>query len=191
MSMCSNKALICSVAFISVLEAKVDFENDVLPLFQDYCMDCHGPDKQKSGFRTDRRVHLLKGGDSGLLAMVPGKPEESYLMEVIQSDDPEISMPPKGDRLFDDEIEILRDWIAEGAVWPGQMNEKVKEGTDHWAFQAIVRPELPGNTQNPIDAFINKRLEKEGIPKIRSMPLSTNDWKKKEFRKIKKPNHWR
>ena len=86
-------------------------------------------------------------------------------MEVIQSDDPEISMPPKGDRLFDDEIEILRDWIAEGAVWPGQMNEKVKEGTDHWAFQAIVRPELPGNSQNPIDAFINKRLEKEGIPK--------------------------
>ena len=62
MSMCSNKALICSVAFISVLEAKVDFENDILPLFQDYCMDCHGPDKQKSGFRTDRRVHLLKGG---------------------------------------------------------------------------------------------------------------------------------
>ena len=86
-------------------------------------------------------------------------------MEVIQSDDPEISMPPKGDRLFDDEIEILRDWIAEGAVWPGQMNEKVKEGTDHWAFQSIVRPELPGNSQNPIDAFINKRLEKEGIPK--------------------------
>ena len=45
------------------------------------------------------------------------------------------------------------------------MNEKVKEGTDHWAFQSIVRPELPGNSQNPIDAFINKRLEKEGIPK--------------------------
>ena len=38
-------------------------------------------------------------------------------MEVIQSDDPEISMPPKGDRLFDDEIEILRDWIAEGALF--------------------------------------------------------------------------
>ena len=43
MYMCNNKVLICSVAFISVLEAKVDFENDVLPLFQDYCMDCHGP----------------------------------------------------------------------------------------------------------------------------------------------------
>ena len=116
MSTFSKIASICTFALNPVLDAKVDFENDVLPLLQDYCMDCHGPEKQKSGFRIDRRVHLLKGGDSGLLAMVPGKPEESYLMEVIQSDDPEISMPPKGDRLFEDEIEILRDWIAEGAV---------------------------------------------------------------------------
>ena len=153
------------VSTITNSDAKVDFENDVLPLLQDYCMDCHGPDKQKSGFRLDRRVHLLKGGDSGLLAMVPGKPEESYLMEVIQSDDPEISMPPKGDRLFEDEIEILQDWIAEGAFWPGQMDEKVKEGTDHWAFQAVIRPDVPGDSENPIDAFINNRLEKEGIPK--------------------------
>ena len=165
MSTFSKIASICIFALNPVLDAKVDFENDVLPLLQDYCMDCHGPEKQKSGFRTDRRVHLLKGGDSGLLAMVPGKPEESYLMEVIQSDDPEISMPPKGDRLFEDEIEILRDWIAEGAVWPGQMDEKVKEGTDHWAFQEVIRPELPGDSENPIDAFINNRLEKEGIPK--------------------------
>ena len=164
-TICKIFSICVFVSTLTISDAKVDFENDVLPLLQDYCMDCHGPDKQKSGFRLDRRVHLLKGGDSGLLAMVPGKPEESYLMEVIQSDDPEISMPPKGDRLFEDEIEILRDWIAEGAFWPGQMDEKVKEGTDHWAFQAVIRPDVPGDSENPIDAFINERLEKEGIPK--------------------------
>ena len=164
-TICKIFSICVFVSTLTISDAKVDFENDVLPLLQDYCMDCHGPDKQKSGFRLDRRVHLLKGGDSGLLAMVPGKPEESYLMEVIQSDDPEISMPPKGDRLFEDEIEILRDWIAEGAFWPGQMDEKVKEGTDHWAFQAVIRPDVPGDSENPIDAFINDRLEKEGIPK--------------------------
>ena len=164
-TICKIFSICVFVSTLTISDAKVDFENDVLPLLQDYCMDCHGPDKQKSGFRLDRRVHLLKGGDSGLLAMVPGKPEESYLMEVIQSDDPEISMPPKGDRLFEDEIEILQDWIAEGAFWPGQMDEKVKEGTDHWAFQAVIRPDVPGDSENPIDAFINDRLEKEGIPK--------------------------
>ena len=91
--------------FLSWTFADVDYESDILPLFEDYCYDCHGPDKQKSGFRTDKRAHLLKGGDSGLAALIPGDPRRSYLMEVITSDDPEISMPPKGGKLFEDEIE--------------------------------------------------------------------------------------
>ena len=144
--------------------AKVDFQNDILPLFEDYCIDCHGPDKQKSGFRVDRRAYLIKGGDSGLSAVIPNDPEKSYLMEVIQSDDPEISMPPKGGPLFEDEIELLEKWIAEGAEWPGQMDEKIEEGTDHWAFQPIERPEILTEKSNPIDTFISRRLEKEGIP---------------------------
>ena len=144
--------------------AKVDFQNDILPLFEDYCIDCHGPDKQKSGFRVDRRANLIKGGDSGLSAVIPNDPEKSYLMEVIQSDDPEISMPPKGGPLFEDEIELLEKWIAEGAEWPGQMDEKIEEGTDHWAFQPIERSEIWTEKSNPIDAFISRRLEKEGIP---------------------------
>ena len=153
--------------------SKVDFEEDLFPLLQDYCMDCHGPDKQKSGFRLDRRVHLLKGGDSGLSAVVPHKPSESYLMEVIQSDDPEISMPPKGGPLFDDEIELIRNWIAQGAEWPGQMDEKLEEGTSHWAFQSIIRPEVPQNAVHPVDAFIDHRLESEGIPaNVQTDPLT-------------------
>ena len=45
-------------------------------------------------------------------------------------------MPPKGGKLFDDEVELLEKWIAEGAIWPGQMEDKIEEGTDHWAFKA-------------------------------------------------------
>lgn len=145
--------------------ADIDYESDILPLFEDYCYDCHGPDKQKSGFRTDRRAHLLKGGDSGLAALIPGDPSGSYLMEVITSDDPEISMPPKGGKLFEDEIELLKEWVKQGAVWPGQMDDKIEEVTDHWAFQAITRPEIPAKAKNPIDSFLNKRLEDLGIPK--------------------------
>ena len=128
-------------------------------------MDCHGPEKQKSGFRVDGRAYLLKGGDTGLSAIVPGDPSASYLIEVIKSDDPDIGMPPKGGKLFDDEVELLEQWIAEGAFWPGQMEDKVEEGTDHWAFQEIKRPKVPTVTSNPIDSFIEQRLIKEGIPK--------------------------
>jgi mono/diheme cytochrome c family protein len=145
--------------------ADVDYESDILPLFEDYCYDCHGPDKQKSGFRTDKRAHLLKGGDSGLAALIPGDPKGSYLMEVITSDDPEISMPPKGGKLFEDEIKLVKEWVEKGAVWPGQMDDKIEEVTDHWAFQTITRPEIPRKAKNPIDSFLNKRLEELGIPK--------------------------
>lgn len=156
---------LCLVIFIQDFSfAKVNFEDDILPLFEDYCIDCHGPDKQKSGFRVDRRVHLLKGGDSGLPAVIPMNPGKSYMIEVIKSDDPEIGMPPKGGKLFDDEVELLEQWIAEGAVWPGQMEDKIEEGTDHWAFQPVERPAIPQKSDNPIDAFLNQRLEDEGIP---------------------------
>jgi hypothetical protein len=143
----------------------INFEDEVLPILEDYCIDCHGPDKQKSGFRVDRRANLLKGGDTGMAAILPGKPEKSYMIEVLKSNDPEISMPPKGGPLFEDEIEILEKWISEGANWPGQMEDKIEEGTDHWAFQAIERPKVPGKDSNPIDAFIDSRLNEEGIPK--------------------------
>ena len=125
------------------LSAKVNFEDDVLPLLQDYCMDCHGPEKQKSGFRVDRRVYLLKGGDSGFPAVVTGDLKKSFLLELIKSKDPEERMPPKGDPLFDDEIALLEQWIKEGAVWPGQMDDKLEEGTDHWSFLPVSRPEVP------------------------------------------------
>ena len=157
--------LLCLVIFIQDFSfANVNFEDDILPLFEDYCIDCHGPDKQKSGFRVDRRVHLLKGGDSGLPAVIPMNPGKSYMIEVIKSDDPEIGMPPKGGKLFDDEVELLEQWIAKGAVWPGQMEDKIEEGTDHWAFQSVERPAIPQKSDNPIDAFLNQRLEDEGIP---------------------------
>ena len=157
--------LLLFLPLLPLLGSTINFEDDIQPLLEDYCIDCHGPDKQKSGFRVDRRVHLLKGGDTGLPAVIPNNPAGSYLIEVIKSSDPEIGMPPKGGKLFDDEVELLEKWIAEGAIWPGQMEDKIEEGTDHWAFKEIKRPKVPTASSNPIDAFIDHRLKKEGIPK--------------------------
>ena len=147
-----------------VLPAKVNFEDDVLPLLQDYCMDCHGPEKKKSGFRVDRRVYLLKGGDSGFPAVVAGDLKKSFILELIKSNDLEERMPPKGDAMFDDEIALLEQWIEEGAVWPGQMDEKLEEGTDHWSFLPVERPTVPKGSLHPVDAFLDSRLEQEEIP---------------------------
>ena len=128
-------------------------------------MDCHGPEKQKSGFRVDRRVYLLKGGDSGFPAVVTGDLKKSFLLELIKSKDPEERMPPKGDPLFDDEIALLEQWIKEGAVWPGQMDDKLEEGTDHWSFLPVEKPKVPKGADHPVDAFLDSRLKKEKIPR--------------------------
>ncbi|MDE0827207.1 MAG: PSD1 and planctomycete cytochrome C domain-containing protein [Akkermansiaceae bacterium] len=145
------------MVFASRVQA-VDFEKDVWPILEETCLDCHGPEKQKSEFRVDQRVSLLKGGGSGIAALVPGKPERSYLIEVIKGIDPEMIMPQKGDPLDREDIAILEEWIKEGAEWPGQMDVVVDEGTDHWSFQEVIRPEVPGKGGNPIDSFLMKAL---------------------------------
>ncbi|MCB1226472.1 MAG: DUF1549 domain-containing protein, partial [Verrucomicrobiales bacterium] len=144
--------------------AAVDFEKDILPILEDRCIDCHGPDKEKSGLRMDRRPVMLRGGDSGTPTVVPGDPEASYLIDVVTGKDPDMQMPPKGDPLTSGQIESLRQWITEGAVIPGQMDAVAElEGADHWSFQPVHRPNVPAGAANPVDAFLNAALKKQGI----------------------------
>ena len=77
----------------------VDYEKQIRPILQENCIDCHGPDKQKSRLRVDQRAILLRGGDSGLPALVPGSPQKSRLIELIKEHDPDDLMPKKGDPL--------------------------------------------------------------------------------------------
>lgn len=165
-------------ALLSPLSAApVDFEKDVAPIFADNCLECHGPKKQKSALRLDQRPLMLKGGDSGLPAIVPGDPKKSFLIEVISDPDHEMTMPAKGDPLTPDQIATLTTWVTEGANWPGQMDKVLALKTDHWSFQPVKRPQVPqpsnSNIQNsafdverspsPIDSFLNTKLTKAGL----------------------------
>lgn len=150
---------LCVSAPLREATAAVDFEKEILPILEETCFDCHGPDKDKSGFRTDQRAMMLKGGDSGIAAVVPGDPASSYLIEVVKGEvDPDMLMPPKGDPLTPDQIALLETWITEGAEWPGQMNAVAEVTTDHWSFQAVVRPEVPALAKHPVDAFLQAKL---------------------------------
>lgn len=161
---------------------EVDFERDIVPILEEHCWHCHGEDEQESDLRLDLRVKMLKGGNSGLSAVVPGKPEKSYLIEVINHVDEDMAMPPDEDKIPAEEIELLTRWIKEGANWPGQMDALDDEGFDHWSFQPVVRPEVPivafrsandapDGTQlsprlrrsSPVDAFLLDRLAHEDL----------------------------
>ena len=146
----------------------IDFERDVAPILEDRCWRCHGERRQRGGLRLDRLAAALRGGDSGAAAVVPGRPETSYLLELVHHLDPERKMPPKGGKLPDEEIEILSRWIREGAVWPGQTSASTELKTDHWSFQAVVRPEIPEvaagpASSDPVDAFLLRSLEERRL----------------------------
>ncbi|WP_168564907.1 PSD1 and planctomycete cytochrome C domain-containing protein [Crateriforma spongiae] len=138
---------------------RVDFERDILPILEDHCQYCHGEDEQESGLRLDRRAMMLRGGDYGQPAVVPGDPDGSYLMTVVTHAEPGMEMPPDDDKLSDEKIDLLRRWIQQGAQWPGQMDDVVDETIDHWAFMPL-KTEFDHDS---IDGFLKAKLDEAGL----------------------------
>ena len=145
--------------------AEIDYKTQIKPIFEEYCIDCHSGGDREANLQLDYRPSLLLGGDSGIKAAVPGHPEKSYLMELIQHKEPHLEMPPKEDKLSDENIALIAQWIKEGVKIPGQMDLKVEKTTDLWSFQPVERPDLPSATSHDqaIDAFLTKVLKEKGL----------------------------
>ncbi len=144
---------------------KTDFNRDVRPILSDNCYACHGPDsgKRKAGLRLDLKESALARLKSDAVAIVPGHPEASALVERITTTKEDDLMPPvqTGKHLTKNQIEVLRRWVAEGAEWK-----------PHWSFIKPERPAVPAVknqawARNPIDSFILARLDRE---KLRPSP---------------------
>ncbi|MEK9984220.1 MAG: c-type cytochrome domain-containing protein, partial [Opitutae bacterium] len=95
----------------------VSFYEDIRPIFQARCNGCHQPAKAKGRYVMTDFGRLIKGGDSEEPAIVPGDVDKSYLVELISLDkDGNAEMPGKGKPLHETEIELVKKWIAAGAV---------------------------------------------------------------------------
>src|SRR6185369_10694366 len=108
----------------------VDFSKDVQPILSEHCYSCHGPEKQKGDFRWDQKASLSKIGDHGPI-LVRGKSAESRVIQLVAGLDPDSVMPPKGERLSDAQIGILRAWIDQGAQWPEKTGEQLADKRNH------------------------------------------------------------
>jgi Protein of unknown function (DUF1553)/Protein of unknown function (DUF1549)/Planctomycete cytochrome C len=135
----------------ALAENPVDFSRDVRPILSNRCFKCHGPDL--AGLKGELRLDIAKSaygpGESGKIAIVPGKPEASEIIHRITSKDPELIMPPPEAKMeiTSQEIEILQKWVSQGA-----------EYRPHWAFVPPRRPELDAAAENPIDTLVRKKL---------------------------------
>ena len=141
----------------------VDFEREIAPIFAAKCLHCHGPEKQKSGYRLDVRTIALLGGDSSAPNVHPGDADASPMARYIAGLDKDMVMPPKGERMTDAEVALVRRWINEGAQWPETASVQTANPLDWWSLRALVKPQPPAQTSNPIDAFISARLAKDGL----------------------------
>ena len=96
----------------------VDFEKQVRPMLEAYCLSCHGDEKPKGGLKLTTRALAIKGGDDGA-ALVAGQPDKSplYTSTILPPDHDDI-MPPKGDKLVKEQTALLKKWIEQGANWP-------------------------------------------------------------------------
>src|SRR3954469_23422734 len=95
--------------------ARVDFGEDVQPIFRDSCYSCHGPDQQMNGFRLDRRTDAMRGG--GQTNIGPGNADGSRLYHRLIGTKFGSQMPPTGP-LTADQIATVKAWIDQGAEWP-------------------------------------------------------------------------
>ena len=163
------------------------FEKKIRPIFVEYCYNCHSQDhKEAGGLRVDDHRSLLEGGNTGA-AIVPGRIDQSVLIQRVTHTDDKKAMPPDG-RLTDAQVNDLKQWIQDGAAWPplvvpGDVDqtldgEKVHADllASHWAWQPLASTTVPklGDTdglvtwpRTDIDQFIAAKWQEAGVTPVR------------------------
>ena len=167
-------ALIAALACVLVRAGSVsaedgaregEFDAKIAPILARRCLDCHKGSDAKGKLDLSRRASAFQGGEGGE-AIVGGKLDESLLWEKIAADE----MPPKAP-LSAEEKGTIREWIASGASWGTdpidafQLTTSRRAGRDWWALQPVRKPDIPGEGRNlsPIDAFLRKELDTQGL----------------------------
>ena len=140
-------------------QSGVAYFKEIRPLLESRCYTCHQGGKAQGGLQIDDHASMLEGGDAYGPAIVPGRVDESALIDRITATDDAEVMPPKGDRLSAKEIDLLKRWIEGGAVWP-QFNVSSFDLTplaDDLTFLRRVTLDTVGvtPTEAEIEAFLN------------------------------------
>ena len=148
------------------------FETKVRPVLSENCYRCHSAEggKDKGGLTLDSRDGMLKGGESGA-AVVPGEPGKSVLIKAIGYLDPDLQMPPKGEKLSAQQIADLTAWVKMGAPVPAnavaiksKLSGLTEKAREHWSYRPVKKVTVPINKnqpwcRTPVDCFILQKLE--------------------------------
>lgn len=154
---------------LSFGEQQVDYSTQVKPILNKKCIACHGGVKKSGGISFLFRDELIREGESGAMAVVPGKPGKSEIIRRITHPDPEMRMPPEGMSLNQEEIDILTKWVDQGANWG-----------EHWAYQPVEKPTVPpypvasGNVEPTADKWTKQAIDRFVIRRLMEHKLEPN-----------------
>ncbi|MFK7779034.1 MAG: DUF1549 domain-containing protein, partial [Gimesia sp.] len=150
--------------------ASLSFEKDVRKILKVHCLHCHGEVGVKEG-NLDLRLKrlMITGGDSGP-SIVPGKSDQSELISRVLAHE----MPPEDKHMPQEEVEILKRWIDQGAQTLHPEPEKIEadylapDDIAFWSFQPVKNPPVPQVKNSklirqPVDAFLLAKLEAKGL----------------------------
>ncbi len=150
------------LAAVSLPAAPLTFEKDVRPILKAHCFQCHGEEGVTKGGLDVRLARFIRKGGKEGPAIVPGKADESHLLELVKAGE----MPKDKAKLKDRDIATLEAWIAQGA--PTARPEPEQLGPEHaftdeerawWSLQPIQDVKPPAQkTASSIDAFIAAKL---------------------------------
>ena len=157
-------AILLSISLAKTNSREINFNQDIRPILSEQCFQCHGPDAatRKAGLRLDTRDGATHH-NNGIAAIDSTNLANSEFLIRITSTDPDLKMPPPESKkkLSQEQIQLLQQWITEGA-----------EYEQHWAFKKPVRAPLPALSakyrnwaHNTVDYFIaEKQIEADLTP---------------------------
>ncbi len=140
-----------------------DFQRDVAPILEATCLSCHNEHERKGDLDLSTRATALAFEN----AIIPGSPVASILLKMVSGEKPK--MPKKAPPLPEEQINILRDWIANGANWPEDkvLVHNPQRDLDWWSLRPIsakvTDQTVPGDDINPVDSFIQSQLKEKGL----------------------------
>lgn len=142
----------------------------VRPLLDQHCVKCHGPEEQGGGLRLDSIEAVKQGGDSGA-SLQAKDAAASLLWQRVSSVQPDERMPPEGPGLSTAELEILENWIRNGAAGHDSATRSTTawdERLDHWAWKPMKLHPLPSleegvSVQSPIDSWVAQKLSEHEL----------------------------
>ena len=160
-------AVIIAIAGFMIFgqEKEVDFSTQIKPILNKNCISCHGGVKKSGGFSVLFEEEAFANTKSGHPAIIPGDPNGSEMIRRLTATDPEVRMPYERSPLSEEEIDLLKTWIKQGAKWG-----------EHWAYDPVQAPETidqktsagfaadnnPTST-NTIDFYVGKKLEEQEL----------------------------